>query len=630
MRRKEIKGRAKKSQIEPGTIIQGQSASAGLAFGSSVIFNRERSCIISESSLPQKHHNHTIDDFMKAVSSTDIELINLQETFSKKLPENAALIFSAQTMMLKDRKFTPVIIEKIINGATPVRAICDVANHYTGIFMAHPDPYIREKKADVQDLANRILKNLFHGQEIEIDKNNPAGQNIRADNERVEKIIIAKDIFPSEVLKLSLDNIQGIILIGGVITSHVSILARSLELPVIITSETGLLRIFKGTQILMDADEGNIYIQPSKSVMEEFDAKNKARKTMETLSGSMLPETKTVDGVKVKLLATVNLLSQLDSAKKLKAEGIGLYRTEFPFLIRSELPTEAEQYVIYKKVLDSMPEGEVTIRTLDIGGDKSLMNASSEEHEANPELGLRSIRFSLRNKDVFIQQIRAILRAGAGKKNLRIMFPMISSLDEFREAKKIVINCAETLSEEKLPHHAKPEIGMMVEIPSVVETIYAYTREADFFSIGTNDFVQYMLAVDRQNKRVSNYYCSYHPAVLRALARIIRAVTNAGKPVSICGEMARDPECVPFLLGIGVRSLSVDPQFLPAVQAQITSLRMSELNTFSALVLQEDTISGVRTVLDSFLKGCVSKIVPFQKKCKKIDSYKYFKKVSMA
>jgi phosphotransferase system enzyme I (PtsP) len=414
------------------------------------------------------------------------------------------------------------------------------------------------------------------------------------------RIVIARDLFPSDILKLSSDQVQGVILSGGGMTSHVSILARSLRIPVVIADNHDLLKIPEGTIIMMDADNGSIYINPSDSLIHEYELRNATKKTIEAISDEMIPYTETIDGVRVRLLANINLLSQLDLAIQLKAEGIGLYRTEFPFLIRSTFPTEAEQYMVYKRLLDSMPEREVTIRTLDVGGDKTLTYTEGGD-EVNPELGLRSIRFSLTHRDIFEQQIRAILRAGAERETLRIMFPMISSIDEFIEARQIVYDCIRDLEKEKLPHHGNPETGMMIEIPSILETIEAYVDEADFFSIGTNDFIQYMLAVDRRNKKVAGYYRAYHPSVLRALARIVSAINTAGKPVSVCGEMAHEPEYIPFLLGIGVRSLSIDPQFMPDVQKQVKSLKMTDLEKFSERILGENSVSGVKRVLDEFM-----------------------------
>jgi phosphotransferase system enzyme I (PtsP) len=277
----------------------------------------------------------------------------------------------------------------------------------------------------------------------------------------------------------------------------------------------------------------------------------------------MAPETRTRDKARVHLMANINLLSELDLALELKAEGIGLYRSEFPFIVRSDLPSEEEQRLVYERLFDKMDRRPVWIRTLDVGGDKVLPYLDTLQ-EDNPELGLRSIRFSLKHRDIFDQQVRAILRAGAHSPSLGIMFPMISSIDEFRTACQTVRQAIAELTEENLPHHREPQLGAMIELPAIVEIIDELAREADFLSIGTNDFTQYMLAADRTNKHVSAYYQPYHPSVLRALARIVQRAAGSQVPVSVCGEVAHQKDFVPFLIGIGLRRLSVDPQFLPA------------------------------------------------------------------
>lgn len=566
-------------------IIKGECLSGGFAIGPVMLFHKDQSGLLNRDSSSDPPCSH--ERFIEAVSSTEKQLSSLQENFSEKLPESAALIFSAHFMILKDPGFVPKMDAKITGGMHPAQAIREIAGHYIRIFSSSPDAYIKEKATDVEDLACRLLRNLFVGK----------GERIEGGGNR---IVIARDLFPSDILKLSTDQVQGVILVGGGMTSHVSILARSLRIPVVIANGSDLMKIEEGTVVLMDADSGSIYIAPTEALIAEYEIRNSARKTLDTISEEMLPMTLTMDGERIRLLANINLLSQLEIAKKLKTEGIGLYRTEFPFLIRSTFPTEAEQYLVYKRLLDSMPDSEVTIRTLDVGGDKTLSYADGGD-EVNPELGLRSIRFSLTHREIFEQQIRAILRAGAGRESLRIMFPMISSIDEFIEARQIVYDCMADLYDEGMSHHMGPEIGMMIEIPSVLETIDAYAREADFFSIGTNDFIQYMLAVDRRNKKVAGYYRAYHPAVLRALSRIVRAIDETGKTVSVCGEMAHEPEYIPFLLGIGVKSLSIDPQFMPQVQKQIMSLNMKDLRDFSGKILCESSVEGVRKVLDNFL-----------------------------
>ncbi|MCU0614981.1 MAG: phosphoenolpyruvate--protein phosphotransferase, partial [Desulfobacterales bacterium] len=413
------------------------------------------------------------------------------------------------------------------------------------------------------------------------------------------RIIIARDLFPSEMLKLATEDVKGIILVSGGITSHVAILSRSMKIPLIIAERPDLLDIPEGVPILLDADIGNIFVRPPDKIIQQYETRNKTQQAFAPLIGKRPELTRTLDGHRVRLMANINLLSELALARDLNAEGVGLYRTEFPFLIRTNFPSEEEQYLVYKQLFEVMAGKDVTIRTLDVGGDKVLIYSDST-NESNPELGLRSIRFSLRYLDIFEQQVRAILRAAPPKESLKIMFPMISSVDEFVEARQMVNECIDDLKCAGIQHHPKPQIGAMLEIPSVVEIMSELAQEADFFSIGTNDFVQYMLAVDRTNEKVASYYRPFHPSVLRAMKQMVLWAQKWGKDISVCGEMAHEPEFIPFLLGIGIRNLSVDPQFIADVQNQIATLKLSDAEAYAKELLSQSTIQGSWKILQSY------------------------------
>ncbi|TYT73804.1 phosphoenolpyruvate--protein phosphotransferase [Desulfobotulus mexicanus] len=552
------------------SLIKGKVASPGYAMGAALVLGDNRCDILREDTEPEVAGGKTC--FYQALEKTCAELTALQDRFAQRLPESASLIFTAHFMMLKDPSFRRRIEEKIDQGFSPMAAVRAAARHYIAIFSASSHAYIREKVSDIEDFSCRLLRNLKPG-----DKEG-RGSPSRGG------IAIAGELFPSDILKLVSEDVTGIVLVSGGLTSHVAILCRSLQIPLVIVEDSGLLQIPEGTPLLLDGSTGNFYIRPDETVQETFARSRTAWLAADAVSGVLDGETHTSDGVRIRLLANINLLSEMALALKIGAEGIGLYRSEFPFLIRSSFPSEAEQYQVYRRLFEDMPGKTVTVRTLDVGGEKVLSHVDSGT-EVNPELGLRSIRFSLLHRDVFEAQIRAILRAAEGAFAPRIMFPMISGLDEFREARSIVYACMESLKEEGLGFHENPEIGMMVELPAALGIIEDFAKEADFFSIGTNDLVQYMLAVDRSNPKVAHYYQPWHPSVLRSLARIADAGRKAGIDVSVCGEMGHESAFIPFLLGIGIRTLSLDPQFMPAVQQQIQKIDLQKAESHAAELL---------------------------------------------
>ena len=562
----------------PLSLVRGKSATGGHALGKAIIINERRKSILHDP-MPGEE-KFTRQNFLDAVENTTRELKELQQGFAKRLPESASLIFTAHFMILKDKNFIGAMGTLIDKGMLPCDAVRKVAVKYISLFSSSPHAYMREKAEDVEDLSLRILHNFrLHKNESHYEKGN---------------IAIARQVYPSDILKLVSGGINGIILASGGATSHVTILARSLQIPLIIAEEPELLTLDKNTTLLMDGELGNIHVNPGKETILLFKTRLKAEK--ETMLVSMAKQTLTLDNERVKLLANINLLSEVSLARRLNAEGIGLYRTEFPFLIRATFPSEAEQYIIYKRLFDEMGAVPITIRTLDAGGEKTLAYSDSPI-EANPELGLRSIRFSLKHKDIFESQIRAILRAAAGKENVRIMFPLISSIDEFIEAKQVVCDCMDALCHEELEFNKDVEIGMMIELPSVLETIDEFSDMADFFSIGTNDFIQYMLAADRTNKMVADHYIPCHPAVNRGIKKIVESATRHGIEVSVCGEMAHEEEYIPFLIGVGITCLSIDPQFLPKVQQTIMNLNMGKARQYAENMLSQVSVKGARQVL---------------------------------
>jgi len=561
------------------TFIKGKTAAEGYAYAPAMVLHKRRSL----SALFRQDFSkiYTAEDFRIAVAHTEKQLEQLQEQVEDRLSDAASLIFTAHLMILKDPDFIGKIIQQIEIGVNAPVAIAEVAGDYMRSFLATDNAYMREKANDIEDLAVRLVNNLLsEGEETDAYK---------------DRVIITGGLFPSDLLKLSSEGAVAVILVGGGVTSHISILARSLAMPMIITDVFELLSLPDGTLVLVDAEVGNAYIDPDDEVLERYRAQERARLTLDKQKRLMKPVTQTADGARVRLMANINLLSDLKVACELSCDGVGLYRTEFPFIIRTTFPTEAEQYVIYRKLVEAMWGKPVTFRTLDAGGDK-ILSYYHDVQEQNPAMGMRSIRFSLQNKEIFREQIRAILRAGTGA-DLHIMFPMISSIDEFHQACEVVCESLEALKKQGIEHHEKPKLGMMVELPSVVDLIDDFAREADFFSIGTNDLIQFMLAVDRTNESVADFYLPHHPSVLRVLNRIARAAIENDCGLSICGDMAHQPQYIPFLLGIGVRAFSVDPIYLLRTQQAIMATSLKDAEALARSMLAQSRISDIEALL---------------------------------
>ncbi len=560
------------------SFLRGKSVSRGVAKGKAMVVGSAQAATHDPGT---DEVTRTPADFEAALAETEKQLASLQTEMDAKLMDVASFIFSAQLLMLKDKQFSGTMRQAIESGRSPQEAIREVVATYVQIFSNSPNARLKEKVQDVQDLGHRLLANLAG---TAADEQGYAGH-----------LLIAEDLLPSDMLKFVAQGTEGLVLIGSGLTAHISILARSLEIPMVLTDERALLNYPPHTLMLVDANQGSIFVNPDDDVLERYDALLKAAETAELSTVGKASEAKTRDGVRVRLMANINLLSDIKIAKDLCAEGVGLYRTEFPFIIRSTFPSEEEQYRVYSQVVNEMSGREVIFRTLDIGGDKVLSYYPHGE-EANPFLGLRALRFSFKNREIFSQQLRALLRAGADT-TITIMFPMVSSVDDFLEAKRIVHECSVSLKEDGLPRCEHVELGVMIELPAAVEIADDLAKEADFFCIGTNDLVQYMLAVDRTNDEISNLYISHHPAVLRALNRVTSAALRHGIPVSVCGEMATEQAMLPFLLGIGIRTLSADPHVLPQLRQTIAGITLTEAEQQAKELLAISKVSDVVAAL---------------------------------
>jgi phosphotransferase system enzyme I (PtsP) len=545
--------------LESG-LIQGTSASRGIAVGRLEYLDERRN----------PHSGVAYRTLAEAIDLSTRQLQELQQQVDQTLSDVAAMIFSSHLLMLSDDSFVGQMRrlnedEKV----DPIAAVRTVVDEFCRRFSAIPDPRFQEKAQDVQDLGNRIVHNIENATEQEGDYHG--------------RVIAAQEIFPSELVKLYLQNAAGVVFSGGGATGHVAILAQSLDLPLVATADPRLFSIPTGTEIVVDAEDGKIIIGPSPEVQTAYLGRVSVRKAAIARHEGTIPSPLlTKDGSAIVLSANVNLVKDARAAHLLGAHGVGLYRSEIPFLIRNGFPTEEEQYTVYRHVVDETPGGTVHFRTLDLGGDKLL--SSQVGREDNPFLGYRGIRFLLGHREIFRDQIRAMLRAGADRQ-IGIQFPMIGSMEEFLAAREEVTACIAELHRRDIPCHPAPALGVMIELPAAVEIAGELARTADFFSIGTNDLIMYTLAADRTNHRVADIYRRMHPAVLRSLKRVCEAGEETGIPISVCGASAADPAMVLFFLGIGIRHLSVDAEHLHPIARFIADQDLTEARTTAAAML---------------------------------------------
>lgn len=487
------------------------------------------------------------DDAREAVSEELKVLAEANEIF-------AAHLEMANDFMLQEGVHTKIEAE-LKNVELAVR---DTIEEVAAIFASMDDAYMKEREADVRDVGKRLMACL-KGEKL------PDLGSLCA-----EKIIVAKDLFPSDTVKINPEYVKGIITEEGGITSHVSIIAKSMNIPILVGVNGILDKISDEMMICMDGENGVIIIEPNENVFVEYKEKRQAyeqeRERMERLRNTPAV---TKEGKRIYLCANVGNVEDIKKALPMNIDGVGLFRSEFLYMENNHFPTEEEQFLVYQEAAKLCPE-ELTIRTLDIGGDKDLSYFDFEKEE-NPFLGWRAIRISLDMKDMFKEQIRAILRASAFG-HVRIMFPMIISLEELREAKEIVEECKQELKSEEKAFDDAIEMGMMMETPASVLLAEDFAKEADFFSIGTNDLTQYLLAVDRGNKKIANRYDYFHPAVLKAIGHIIQAGHQEGIKVGMCGEMAGDAKAVPNLLELGLDEFSMSAGSIDYVRSQILNM----------------------------------------------------------
>lgn len=568
-------------------ILKGIAASSGIAIGKAFLMT-EPDLTVTKSTVTNKEEE--ITRFHEAVNAAKLELQKIRDRAEVDLGTENAAIFDAHLLVLSDPELLGAVESKVNDEAVNAEtALQETADTLIVMFEQLDNEYMRERAADIRDVTKRVIARLL---EVEVP-------NIGLIDEEV--IIISKDLAPSDTAQLNRAFAKGFTTDMGGRTSHSAIMARSLEIPAVVGTKNATSAIKQGDLIVVDGDNGEVLINPPTDVVESYvEKRNEQEAEKKQLSLLKNKKTITLDGIQVEVAANIGTPKDVESVLENGGEGVGLYRTEFLYMERDTLPTEEEQFQAYKQVLEKMGDKPVVVRTLDIGGDKQLPYLNLPE-EMNPFLGFRAIRLCLEEQTIFRTQLRALLRASTFG-NLKIMFPMIATLEEFREAKKLLLEEKEQLQQEGTLVSEQIEIGIMVEIPSTAILADQFAKEVDFFSIGTNDLIQYTMAADRMNESVAYLYQPYHPAILRLVKMVIDASHAQGKWTGMCGEMAGDSIAIPLLIGLGLDEFSMSAPSMLKARNQINQLTQLEMKQITEKALSMQTSEQVKQYVKETLK----------------------------
>lgn len=567
-------------------LLKGIAASDGVAISKAYLLVEPD---LSFSSENISDVDGEVEKFKAAVNQSKVELTQIRNNAEKQLGADKAAIFDAHLLVLEDPELLNPIEENIRNNKVNApTALNEVSTNFITIFENMDNEYMKERAADIRDVSKRILAHI-----LGVELPNPS-----MINESV--IIVGEDLTPSDTAQLNKEFVKGFATNIGGRTSHSAIMSRSLEIPAVVGTKDITDRVNHGDSLIIDGLSGDVIISPTDDEVQAYEQKQKnflAEK--EELAKLVNDESVSKDGVHVELAANIGTPNDLEGVKNNGAEGIGLYRTEFLYMGRDNMPSEEEQFEAYSKVLKEMDGKRVVVRTLDIGGDKELSYLNLPK-EMNPFLGYRAIRLCLDQTDIFRTQLRALLRASEFGK-LNIMFPMIATIKEFRDAKAILLEEKEKLVSEGVNVADDIEIGIMVEIPSTAALADIFAKEVDFFSIGTNDLIQYTMAADRMSERVSYLYQPYNPAILRLVKQVIEASHKEGKWTGMCGEMAGDNTAIPLLLGLGLDEFSMSATSILKARKQIKQLDQKEMQELANKAIncatEEEVVELVNQIL---------------------------------
>lgn len=528
--------------------------------------------------------------FNSAIEASKVELTKIRNNAEVQLGADKAAIFDAHLLVLDDPELIQPIQDKIKNeNANAATALTDVTTQFVTIFESMDNEYMKERAADIRDVSKRVLSHILG---VELPNPSMIDESV---------VIVGNDLTPSDTAQLNKEFVQGFATNIGGRTSHSAIMSRSLEIPAIVGTKSITQEVKQGDMIIVDGINGDVIVNPTEDELIAYQDKRERyfadKKELQKLRDA---DTVTVDGVHAELAANIGTPNDLPGVIENGAQGIGLYRTEFLYMGRDQMPTEEEQFEAYKEVLEAMGGKRVVVRTLDIGGDKELSYLNLPE-EMNPFLGYRAIRLCLAQQDIFRPQLRALLRASVYGK-LNIMFPMVATINEFREAKAILLEEKENLKNEGHDISDDIELGIMVEIPATAALADVFAKEVDFFSIGTNDLIQYTLAADRMSERVSYLYQPYNPSILRLVKQVIEASHKEGKWTGMCGEMAGDETAIPLLLGLGLDEFSMSATSILKARRQINGLSKNEMTELANRAVDCATQEEVIELVNNYVK----------------------------
>ncbi len=571
-------------------VLKGIPAAPGIASGSAFILDKQE-FIISPRMILDKEVPIEIARFEEALVKTHEEILEIQKNLEGTIGKQHAKIFDAHLLVLKDKELIDEVIRRIENEKLSAEYIfSEVLKKYVHIFSKIEDEYLRERMGDISDVGRRVLKNLVDETKLH-----------ELENSTEELILISHDISPSDTASMYKKNIIAFATDIGGKTSHTAIMAKSLGVPAVVGLKDATLRIHNQDHLIVDGRKGLVIVNPTEETKKYYKiAQTRILEFQDQFQEIKTLPSETLDKHKVNLLANLELPDEVQTSKKHGAHGIGLYRTEYFYMNRIDLPSEDEQFEAYKKVVKAMAPHPVTIRTLDLGGDK-FISSLQIPREMYPSLGWRAIRFCLARPDIFKTQLRAILRASAHG-NVKMMYPMISGITELRQANAILKEVKTSLKEDKIPFNEKMPVGIMIEIPSAAMIADILAKESDFFSIGTNDLIQYSLAVDRVNEQTANLYEPSHPGVLRLIKNTIDAAHKENIKVGLCGEMASEPSLALILLGMGLDDFSMSPLSLLQIKQLIRSVKYKDAKKVAEQALELPTAQDIDELCRSRLR----------------------------